>query len=392
MESTATTPRPQPRQGGAGAPRVVPELTPDTPVEERLEALWADPPGFIGWFRALQNDALGGRIMLTAFTFFLLAGIMALLMRLQLVSAENTFLDPQVYNGLFTMHGSTMMFLFAVPMLEGFAIYLLPLLLGNREMPFPRLGVFSFFTFAMGGILFFSSFLFSAVPDTGWFAYVPLSGPHFSPGLALDFWLLGLGVAEIGAIAAGIEIIIAIMIMRAPGMTLSRMPILAWAFLITAFAILFAFMTLLIGSMMLELDRKFGTHFFDPTAGGSPLLWQHLFWVFGHPEVYIQFIPAAGMVSMIISGRCPDFRMADHDLGRPSRLEDALSVCHGLLLPFCSWRNHRCHGRRGPTRLASARFVFCRSSLSLRSDRRRDFSYLRGTELLVAQVYGQAPG
>ena len=122
------------------------------------------------------------------------AGLMALLMRVQLISAENTFLAPGTYNGLFTMHGSTMMFLFAVPMLEGFAIYLLPLLLGNREMPFPRLGVFSFFTFALGGILFFSSFLFDAVPNTGWFAYVPLSGPQFSPGLALDFWLLGLGV------------------------------------------------------------------------------------------------------------------------------------------------------------------------------------------------------
>ncbi len=291
--------RPASRKG-MGAPRTAPELTPDTPSEERLEAVWADPPGFIGWFRSLQNDALGSRIMITAFSFFLLAGLMALLMRVQLISAENTFLDPNVYNGLFTMHGSTMMFLFAVPMLEGFAIYLLPLLLGNREMPFPRLGVFSFFTFAMGGLLFFSSFLFSAVPNTGWFAYVPLSGPFFSPGLALDFWLLGLGVAEIGAIAAGVEIIIAIMVMRAPGMTLSRMPLLAWAFLVTAFMILFAFMTLLVGSLLLELDRKFGFHFFDPTAGGSPLLWQHLFWVFGHPEVYIQFLPATGMVSMII--------------------------------------------------------------------------------------------
>jgi cytochrome c oxidase subunit I+III len=300
MESTVPTPRKQPRPSGLGKPRVVPQLTQDTPTEERLEAVWADPPGFIGWFRSLQNDALGGRIMLTAFTFFLLAGLMALLMRVQLVRAENTFLDPELFNGLFTMHGSTMMFLFAVPMLEGFAIYLLPLLLGNREMPFPRLGVFSFFTFAMGGLLFFSSFLFNAVPDTGWFAYVPLSGPLFSPDLALDFWLLGLGVAEIGAIAAGIEIIIAIMVMRAPGMTLSRMPLLAWAFLVMAWSILFAFTTLLIGSLLLELDRKFGTHFFDPTAGGSPLLWQHLFWVFGHPEVYIQFIPATGMISMIV--------------------------------------------------------------------------------------------
>jgi cytochrome c oxidase subunit I+III len=269
-------------------------------THERLEQLWADPPGFVGWFRALQNDAIGTRIMVVAFSFFLLAGVLALLMRLQLIRAENTWMSPETYNGLFTMHGSTMMYLFVVPILEGFAILLLPLLLGNREMPFPRLGAFSFYTFVLGGLLFYVSYLFQSVPDAGWYAYVPLSGPHYSPGLALDFWLLALGVAEIGAIAAGVEIIIAVMLMRAPGMTLGRMPVLAWAFLIMAFSILFAFMTLLIGSLLLELDRKFGMHFFNPDAGGSPLLWQHLFWIFGHPEVYIQFIPATGMISMII--------------------------------------------------------------------------------------------
>ena len=267
---------------------------------QRLERLWADPPGFIGWFKALQNDEVGKRIMMAAFAFFLLGGINALLMRTQLVQAESTFLAPDRYNQLFTMHGSTMMYLFAVPMLEGFAILLLPVMLGNREMPFPRLGVYSFFTFVMGGILFYSSFLFNAVPDTGWFAYVPLSGPRYSPGLALDFWLLALGVAEVAAIAAGVEITIAILRMRAPGMSLGRMPVFAWAMLVTALAILFAFTTLLVGSLMLELDRKIGTQFFEPLAGGSPVLWQHLFWIFGHPEVYIQFIPATGMVSMIV--------------------------------------------------------------------------------------------
>ncbi len=270
------------------------------PLHGGLSDRWSDPPGFFGWFRALQNDALGGRIMATAFTFFILAGLMALLMRLQLISPENTFLGPDTYNELFTMHGSTMMYLFVVPMLEGFAIFLLPFMLGNREMPFPRMGQFSFFTFLMGGILFFTSFIFNAVPDAGWFAYVPLSGPTYSPGLPLDFWLLGLGVAEVAAIAAGVEIIIAILRMRTPGMALSKMPILAWAYLITASAILFAFTTLLIASLLLELDRKLGTQFFNPDAGGSALLWQHLFWIFGHPEVYIQFIPATGFVSTII--------------------------------------------------------------------------------------------
>lgn len=273
---------------------------PDQQSWDTLEERWADPPGVIGWFRALQNDAVGGRIMATAFVFFLMAGLLAILMRFQLISPESTLIGPEMYNRFFTMHGSTMMYLFAVPMIEGMAIFLLPLMLGNREMPFPRLGVFSYFTFLFGGLLFYSSFLLNAAPDTGWFAYVPLSGPEFSPGIALDFWLLALSVAEIGAIAAGIEIIIAILKMRAPGMSLSRMPLYAWSMLVTAGAILFAFTPLIVGSLLLELDRKFGTHFYNPDMNGSPILWQHLFWIFGHPEVYIQFIPAVGMLSMIV--------------------------------------------------------------------------------------------
>ncbi|MEZ4711724.1 MAG: cytochrome c oxidase subunit I [Caldilineaceae bacterium] len=275
--------------------------------EEAIDALgrlWADPPGLVGWFRALQNDAVGGRIMVTAFIFFLLGGLNALLMRTQLIQADNTLLGPDAFNQAFTMHGSTMMYLFVVPMLEGFAIFLLPVMLGNREMPFPRLGVFSYFTFLLGGILFYSTYLFRAVPDTGWFAYVPLSGSEFSPGIALDFWLLALGVAEVAAIAAGVEIVITILRMRAPGMSLARMPVLAWALLVTAFSILFAFTTLFMATMMLELDRKFNFQFFDPSAGGDPVLWQHLFWIFGHPEVYIQFIPSMGIVSMIVPVFC----------------------------------------------------------------------------------------
>jgi cytochrome c oxidase subunit I+III len=269
-------------------------------VNDPLERQWADPPGIIGWLSSVQNDTIAARMMSTAFIFFLASGAIALLMRLQLFQPENNFVSPQRYNEFFTMHGSTMMFLFAVPMLEGFAILVLPFILGTREMPFPRLGIFSYFTFVMGGVLFFSSYLVNAVPNTGWFAYVPLSGPEFSPGLALDFWLLALSVAEVAAIAAGVEIIIAILKLRAPGMSLSRMPLFAWAMLVTAFSILFAFTPLMVGSLLLELDRKIGTHFFNPDLGGSPVLWQHLFWIFGHPEVYIQFIPAVGMVSMII--------------------------------------------------------------------------------------------
>jgi cytochrome c oxidase subunit I+III len=277
------------------------EMTASVPrtVHEALDFTWQDPPGLIGALMALQNDTLGTRVMGTAFMFFLLGGINALLMRIQLARPENDFLTAQSFNQFFTMHGSTMMFLFAVPLLEGFAILLLPFLLGNREMPFPRLGVFTFWIFLFGGLLFYASFLFQEVPDTGWFAYPPLSELTFSPSLAMDFWLLALGVSEIGAIAFGVEIIIAIVNMRAPGMTISRMPLYAWAMLITAFAIVFAFTTLLIASLLLELDRGYGTRFYDPTGGGSPLLWQHLFWIFGHPEVYIQLLPALGFVFMI---------------------------------------------------------------------------------------------
>jgi cytochrome c oxidase subunit I+III len=269
-------------------------------AEKELKRVWSDPPGWRGWISGVQNDSIGVRILATAFFFFILGGFDSLVIRVQLAKPENTFLDAELYNKFFTMHGSVIMYLVILPMLEGFAILALPLLLGNREMPFPRLGVFSYYTFLFGGLLFYSSTLLEAVPNTGWTAYVPLSGPKYSPGLPIDYWLLGLGVAEVGAIAAGVEIIIAILKMRAPGMTLDRMPLFAWAMLVTAFMILFAFTTLLIATFLLELDRKHGTQFFNPDAGGSPILWQHLFWIFGHPEVYIQFLPATGIVSMLI--------------------------------------------------------------------------------------------
>ncbi len=273
---------------------------PDRLTTEALKATWADPRGLIGTIQALQNDTIGGRIMITAFSFFLVAGLLSLIMRLQLIRPDNTLVAPDTYNELFTMHGSTMMYLFAVPMMEGFAIMLLPFMIGNREMPFPRLGAFSFVTLLLGGLLFFSSYLARSVPDAGWFAYTPLSGPEYSPNIDLDYWLLALGVAEVAAIAAGVEIIIAILRLRAPGMSLARMPLYAWAMLVTAFSILFAFTALIVASLLLELDRKIGTQFFNPLAGGSSLLWQHLFWIFGHPEVYIQFLPATGMMAMII--------------------------------------------------------------------------------------------
>ena len=268
---------------------------------ERMAALWADPPGLKGRLMAVQNDTIGKRLLFVGFFFLLLGGsVDSLVMRLQLAFPENDFISPELYNELFTNHGSVTMFLVILPITEGFAILMLPFLLGTREMPFPRLGAYSFFTYLMGGLFYYSSTLFQAVPERRLVRLHATQPDRFSPELTLDFWVLGLSVAEVAAIAAGIEIIISILKFRAPGMTLSRMPLFAWAMLVTAFMIVFAFTTLVVGSLLLELSRSFDMKFFDPEAGGSSLLWQHLFWIFGHPEVYIQFLPAAGVVSMIL--------------------------------------------------------------------------------------------
>ncbi|MBY5164373.1 cbb3-type cytochrome c oxidase subunit I [Salsipaludibacter albus] len=273
----------------------------DTGTHEQLNRLWADPPGWWGRLVSVQNDAIGVRLMLTGFFFLLLGGSFdSFAMRMQLAVPENSLMGAQFYNELFTNHGSVTMFLVILPIFEGFAILVLPLILGTREMPFPRLGALGYWTFLLGGLVYYSATLFQLVPDAGWFAYVPLSGPEFSPDKAMDFWIIGLTVAEIGAIAAALEIIIGVLKMRAPGMTLARMPLFAWALLVMAFMILFGFTPLIIGDLLLELDRGFGTQFFNTAAGGSSLLWQHLFWIFGHPEVYIQFVPATGVVSMIV--------------------------------------------------------------------------------------------
>ncbi|MFN3258539.1 MAG: cbb3-type cytochrome c oxidase subunit I [Ilumatobacter sp.] len=270
-------------------------------TDEELDQLWDDRPGLWGKLTAVQNDAVGIRMVLTGFFFLLLGGsVDSFVMRLQLARPESELISPSLYNELFTNHGSVTMFLVILPIFEGFAILVLPTILGSREMPFPRLGAFAYWTFLMGGLLYYSSTLFQAVPNAGWFAYTPLSGPEFSPGLNLDFWVLGLGVAEVGAIAGAIEIIIAVLKLRAPGMSLTRLPLYAWSMLITAFMILFAFTPLIVGSLLLELERGFGMKFFAPDDGGSSLLWQHLFWIFGHPEVYIQFLPATGIISMVI--------------------------------------------------------------------------------------------
>ena len=284
----------------APRPRTTADPGTETRPVDRIAQTWTDPTGVVGFFTTVQNGPIVNRFLWTAFAFFLLGGVQALLMRIQLMHPQNTFLAPSTYNQLFTMHGSTMMFLFAVPAMEAFANYLLPVMLGTRELPFPRMTAFGYWTFLFGGILFYSSFFFGAAPDGGWYAYVPLTLNQYSPGLAIDFWLLGLSVAEVAAIGAGIELTISIMKFRAPGMALHRMPLYAWAILVMGFMMLFGFTPLLVATTLLELDRKHGTRFFDASAGGDPVLWQHLFWIFGHPDVYIQLIPGLGIIAMII--------------------------------------------------------------------------------------------
>jgi cytochrome c oxidase subunit I+III len=278
---------------------VAPPPVPPETLEE-FKKTWSSPGGFIGMLREVNNIPIAQRYMLTGFAFFALGGLLALLMRIQLGSAENTFLDAETYNQLFTMHGTTMMFLFVIPFIEALANYMLPLLLGTRDLPFPRMTALSYWTFLFGGIFLYSSFLFGVAPDGGWFAYVPLTNLEYSPGINMDFWDIGLSVAEIAALGAAAEMIVAILRVRAAGMKLNQMPLFAWAMLVTGVMIIFAFTPLIVGTAMLELDRKGLTAFFKPEAGGKPLLWQHIFWVFGHPEVYIMFIPAAGIVSHVV--------------------------------------------------------------------------------------------
>jgi cytochrome c oxidase subunit I+III len=265
----------------------------------RLEAVWKTPRGW-RFFKSVNNTNIGLLYIGTALLFFLLAGILGLLMRLQLAVPDNTLLGPAAYNQVFTMHGTVMMFLFAIPVVEAIAVYLLPGMLGARDLPFPRLSAYAYWAYAFGGLAFFCTLFFGLAPDGGWFMYPPLTGTKYSPGMNADFWLLGIGFIEISAIAGAIELIVGILFTRAPGMTLSRMPVYAWAMLVVGVMIVFAFPAIIAGTALLEMERAFDWPFFIAERGGDPLLWQHLFWFFGHPEVYIIFLPAAGMVSTMI--------------------------------------------------------------------------------------------
>lgn len=285
-------------------PREVPvSVLEDAALHNTLDITWQRPPGFLGWLSSTNHKDIALRWIVTAFIFFLLAGVLALLMRFQLAFPDNQFLGPDRYNQFFTVHGTTMMFLFAVPIMEAFSIYLIPLMVGTRNIAFPRLNAFGYYTYLCGGILLYVGLFLNIGPDTGWFAYVPLSGPEYSPGRRVDFWSQMITLTEIAALVTAVETIATVLKQRCIGMALQRIPIYVWALVVTAFMTLFAMPAVMLASGMLAMDRlaNVNTHFFNPAEGGDAILYQHIFWFFGHPEVYLIFIPATGFVSTIIA-------------------------------------------------------------------------------------------
>ena len=291
------------------------------------------------WVVTVDHKKLGIMYIVYALVFLVLGGIEATIMRIQLIVPNNHFVSPQVFNRMFTMHGTTMIFFVAMPLVFGFGTYLVPLMVGARDMAFPRLNAFSFWMTAFGGVLLYFSFigangLYGAgnAPDVGWFAYAPLTSPAFSLGHSTDFWTLALLVSGVGSIGAAVNFITTILCMRCPGMTLGRMPLFAWLNLIMAQMVILAVSPLTAAQIMLCLDRYLGAHFFDTQAGGSAVLWMHFFWIFGHPEVYILVVPAFGIVSEIIPvfSRKPIF-------GYPVMV--GATVCIGFI-SFSVWAHH----------------------------------------------------
>jgi cytochrome c oxidase subunit I+III len=268
---------------------------------EMLERTWADPTGFAGWFSHVDHKSIGRRYLVTAFSFFLVGGVLAAMMRIQLSRPDNAFVSPDLYNQIFTTHGTTMMFLFAVPVMQGLGIYFVPLMVGARSIAFPRLIAYSYWLFLFGGIFLFASLAVGAGPDVGWFSYPPLAELTYTPTKRADVWAQLITFTEVASLAVAVSLITTAFKMRAPGMTLNRIPIFVWAQVVTSFMVMFAMPAVMLSSTALILDRLVSTHFFDVERGGDALLWQHLFWFFGHPEVYIIFIPGTGLVSTIIT-------------------------------------------------------------------------------------------
>jgi cytochrome c oxidase subunit I len=257
------------------------------------------PRGWLAWLTTTDHKKIGILYLFATFLFFILGGVEALIMRLQLAQPSGTLVDPETYNGLVTIHGTTMVFLFIVPVLAGFGNYLVPLMIGARDMAFPRLNALSFWLLLLGGVAFYASIFFEP-PQAGWTMYPPLSDDAFSPGGGVDAWIFLIHLTGLSSIVGAINFIATIHNMRAPGMSWGRMPLFIWSILVYSYLLVAALPAVAAAVTMLLTDRHFGTAFFDPAGGGDPMLWQHLFWFFGHPEVYIMILPVFGMISEIL--------------------------------------------------------------------------------------------
>ena len=284
------------------------------------------PTGVWGWITTVDHKRIGILYGVSAFILFLIGGVEALLMRTQLATSEQDIVSPEVFNQLFTMHGTTMIFLAVMPMGAAFFNFIIPLQIGARDVAFPRLNAFSYWTFLAGAIMLNMSWFLGGAPNAGWFGYSPITGAAYNPGHGIDFWILSLQILGIASLAAAFNFIVTILNMRAPGMTMMRMPLFTWMTLVTSFLLVLAFPVITVALIELMFDRFFGTNFFNTTAGGNPVLWQHLFWVFGHPEVYILILPAMGIISEIL----PTFSKKPL-FGYP------VVVLSGIIIGFMGW-------------------------------------------------------
>jgi cytochrome c oxidase subunit 1 len=264
-----------------------------------MHGLPAEPKGWLAWLTTTDHKKIGIMYFVATFMFFILGGVEALLMRLQLAQPDSTLLNAETYNGLVSMHGTTMIFLFIVPVMAAFGNYFVPLMIGARDMAFPRLNALSFWLLAFGGIAFYAS-LFWEPPQAGWTSYAPLSDDAYMPGGGVDAWIFLIHLTGLSSLVGAINFVATIHNMRAPGMSWGRMPLFVWSILVYSYLLIIALPAIAAAVTMLLTDRHFGTAFFDPTGGGDPMLWQHLFWFFGHPEVYIMILPAFGIISEIL--------------------------------------------------------------------------------------------
>src|SRR5580698_3316691 len=299
---------------------------------ERLTGIWETEPGILGWFASVDHKEIGIRYIITAFIFLAMGGVEALIMRVQLARPDQHLLTPDQYDQLFSTHGMTMIFLYAMPILSGFSNYLWPLLLGARDMAFPRVNALSYWLYVAAGIFMYTGFAMGAGPNDGWFNYVPYANKEYNPGLNMDFYALGMIFLGISTTVGSVNFVVTFLRMRAPGMTIDRVPIMIWGTLTASVGNLLAVPSVSLAFLLLWLDRQIGTHFFDVLNGGRPLLWQHLFWMFGHPWVYAVVLPAMGIVSDALPIFCRHPLVAHRSV--------AIATVGTMAIGFWVWIHH----------------------------------------------------